>query len=47
MTTAGIKAYLNLSKKKNKLNLDAISRFNEMEWLTGITKHEGVDVNIF
>jgi HKD family nuclease len=40
LTTAGIKPLLNRFKRKDKVNLDVISRFDEVEWLTGVTEPE-------
>jgi HKD family nuclease len=38
LTTAGIKPLLDRFKRKDKVNLDVISRFDEVEWLTGVTE---------
>jgi HKD family nuclease len=40
LTTAGIKPLLSQFKKKDKVNLDVISRFDELEWITGVTEPE-------
>jgi len=38
LTMAGIKPLLERFKKKDKVNLEVISRFDELEWLTGVTE---------
>jgi len=38
LTMGGIRPLLDRFKRKEKVNLDVISRFDEVEWLTGVTE---------